>query len=110
MLCRTLERGLSSIYIVQEIRYLLRPGVSDEELIYEVTKDSAAEKERVAVRSKGKKTLRVNTVWEETKKELLNAVEILSSKLTAFQADVKDIKWVIHMAVGIDVAVVKRKE
>ena len=92
MLCRTLERGLSSIYIVQEIRYLLRPGVSDEELIFEVTKDSAAEKERVAIQSKGKKTLRVNTVWEETKKELLNAVEILSSKLTALQADVKDIK------------------
>ena len=104
MLCRTLERGLSSTYIVQEIRYLLRPGVSDEELIFEVTKDSAAEKERVAVQSKGKKTLRVNTVLEETKKELSNAVEILSSKLTALQADV------IHMTVGIDVAVVKRKE
>ena len=55
VLCRTLERGLSSIYVAQEIRHLLRTGVPDEELIFEVTKASAAEKERVAVQSKGKK-------------------------------------------------------
>ena len=61
MFCRTRERGLSSTYVVQEIRHLLRTGVSDEELILEVTKASAAEKERVSVKSKGKKTLRVNT-------------------------------------------------
>ena len=90
--CRTLERGLSSTYVIQEIRHLLRTGVSDEELIFEVTKASAAEKERVAVQSKGKKTLRVNTVQEETSKELLKAVETLSNKLTALQAEVKDMK------------------
>ena len=56
MFCRTLERGLSSTYVVQEIRHLLRTGVFDEELIFEVTKASAAEKERVAVQSKGKNT------------------------------------------------------
>ena len=66
--CRTLERGLSSTYFVQENRHLLRTGVSDEELIFEVTKASTAEKERVVVQSKGKKTLRVNTVQEETNK------------------------------------------
>ena len=53
--CRTLERGVSITYVVQEIRHLLRTGVSDEELIFEVTKASAAEKERVAVHCKGKK-------------------------------------------------------
>ena len=42
--CHTLERGLSSTYVVQEIRHLLRTGASDEELIFEVTKASAAEK------------------------------------------------------------------
>ena len=90
--CRTPERGLSSTYVVQEIRHLLRTGVSDEELIFEVTKASAAKKELVAVQSKGKKTLRVNTVQEETINELLKAVETLSIKLTALQAEFKDIK------------------
>ena len=71
MFFRTLERGPSSTYCVQEIRHLLRTGVSDEELIFEVTKASAAEKERVVVQSKWKKTLRVNTVQEETNKKLL---------------------------------------
>ena len=42
--CRTLERGLSGTYVVQEIRHLLNIGVSDEELIFEVTKASAAKK------------------------------------------------------------------
>ena len=52
---RTLERGHSRTYFVREIRQLLRTGVCDEELIFEVTKASAAEKERVVVQSKGKK-------------------------------------------------------
>ena len=43
--CLGLERGLSSMYVVQEIKQLLRTGVSDEELIFEVTKTSTAEKE-----------------------------------------------------------------
>ena len=53
MFCLTLERGLSCTYFVQEIRHLLRIGVSDEEFIFEVTKASAAEKERVTIESKG---------------------------------------------------------
>ena len=83
--CRTLETCLSSTYVVQEIRNLLRTGVSEEELIFEVTKASAAKKELVAVQSKGKKTLRVNTVQEETNNELLKVAETLSNKLTALQ-------------------------
>ena len=84
MFYRTLERGLSITYVVQKIRDLLRTGVSDEELIFEVTKASAAEKERVAVPSKGKKTLWANTAQEEkTNKDVLKAVETLSNKLTA---------------------------
>ena len=40
---------VSSMYIVQEIRHLLRAGVSDEELIFEVRKASVTEKECVAM-------------------------------------------------------------
>ena len=37
--CRTLERGFSSTYVVQEITHLLWTGVSDEELIFGVTNE-----------------------------------------------------------------------
>ena len=43
-LCRTLERYLNSTKDVQEIRHLLRTGVSDEELIFQGTKTSTAVK------------------------------------------------------------------
>ena len=76
--CRTLERVLSSAYVAQELKHLLRTGVSDEESIFEVTKASAAEKEHGVVQSKGEKTLHVNTVQEETNNELLKAAETLS--------------------------------
>ena len=49
MFYRTLQRGLSRTYVVEEIRHLLRTSVSDEELIFELTEATAAEKERVAV-------------------------------------------------------------
>ena len=55
MFCCTLEGGLSSTNVVQGIRHLPRTGVSDEELIHEVTKASAAKKEHVAVQSEGQK-------------------------------------------------------
>ena len=61
-------------------------------MIFEVTKPSAAEKERVAVQSNEKKTLWVNIVQEETNKYLSKAVETLSNKLAAFQAEVQDEK------------------
>ena len=53
--CCTLERGLSSTYVVQEIKHLLRTGVSVEELIFEIANASAAEKECIAVQSKERK-------------------------------------------------------
>ena len=59
-------------------------------MIFEVTKPSAAEKERVAVQSNEEKTLRVNIVQKETNKYLSKAVETLSNKLAAFQAEVHD--------------------
>lgn len=46
-------------------------------MIHEVTKAKAAEKEHVAVQSKGQKTLRVNAALEETNNKLLKAVETL---------------------------------
>ena len=58
MFCRTLESILSSTYVVQKIRHLLSTSVSNEELIFKVTKASAAEKERAAVQSKSKKHYR----------------------------------------------------
>ena len=47
--------------------------------MHEVSKASAAEKEHVAVQSKGQKTLRVNAALEETNNELLKAVETLTN-------------------------------
>ena len=43
---RTLERGLLSLYVVQEIKPLLKSSVSDEDLITAVSKAAASEKER----------------------------------------------------------------
>ena len=53
--CCTLEGGLSSTNVVQGIRHLPRTGVSDEELIHEVTKAKKKKKEHVAVQSEGQK-------------------------------------------------------
>ena len=70
--CRTLEGGLSRTYVVQENRHLLRAGVSDDELILE--KASAAEKERVAVQSKG--------TLEEQKQERIGQSCLINSNLS----------------------------
>ena len=43
---RTLERGLLSLYVVQEIKPLLKSSVSDKDLITAVSKAAASEKER----------------------------------------------------------------
>ena len=58
---RTLERGLLSSYVIQEIKSLIRNNASDEDLIAAVTKASATEKERNLVQGKhqNKKALRV---------------------------------------------------
>ena len=80
MFCRTLERGLSRTYVVQTIRHLLRTGVSDEELIFEVTKATTAEKERVAIQSKGKKNTTGKYCAGRNFSELLKVIETLSNK------------------------------
>ena len=91
--CRRLERGLSSTYVVQEIRHLLRTGVPDEELITEVTKASAAERERIAVQNKGKGSFKVNQVQQDdTTSKLLTAVESLTAQLAALKQEFGDLK------------------
>ena len=52
--CCTLEGGVSSTNVVQGIRHVPRTGVSDEELIHEVTKASAAKKNMLLYSLKGK--------------------------------------------------------
>ena len=53
---RTIERVLSSTYVVQEIRHLLRTCVSDEELIFEVKKLEQLKKNVLLYILKGKNT------------------------------------------------------
>ena len=52
---KTLEKGISSSYVVQEIKEGLRHSISDKDLIVAVTKASASEKERNAVQSNARK-------------------------------------------------------
>ena len=60
---RTLEQGLLSSYVIQEIKSLIRNNASDEDLIAAVTKTSATEKERNLVHGMHhKKALRVYEV------------------------------------------------
>ena len=54
---KTLEKGMSSLYVVQEIKEGLRHSISDEDLIAAVTKASASEKEHIAVPSKARKRI-----------------------------------------------------
>ena len=52
---RTLENGLSSSYVLQEIKLLLKSdAMTDEDLIAAVSKASSAEKERVSAQSRSK--------------------------------------------------------
>ena len=48
---KSLEKGISSSYVVQEIKEGLRHSISDKDLIAAVTKTSASEKECIAVQS-----------------------------------------------------------
>ena len=57
---RTLERGILSQYVLQEIRHFLKSSSTiDEELISAVTKASALEKERSTFQSRNKKQVKV---------------------------------------------------
>ena len=76
----TLERGLLSSYVIQEIKSLIRSNASDEDLIAAVTKASAAEKERNLVQGKHhKKVLRMyefsSTCNRSVQAEMSNKVD-----------------------------------
>ena len=102
---RTLERGLLSSYVVQEIKPLLRSNVSDEELIAAVTKASASEKERNTALSKIKRpptkvheidASKLNqqqiAVSSNQVSQILSAVESLTKQVSTLQSELNDVK------------------
>ena len=89
---KTLEKGISSSYIVQEIKECLRKGVSDETLIAAVTKPAASEKERIAVQSKARKKVFEVSAENDQFSKLLSAVESLTKQVSSLQTDVNIMK------------------
>ena len=99
---RTLERGLLSSYVVQEIKPLLRSSVSDEDLITAVSKAAASEKERNLALGK-KKQLKVYEVGsarpsnspgnsDNKVDKLVAAVELLTKQVSNMQSEINNIK------------------
>ena len=108
----TLERGLLSLYVIQEIKSLIKNDASDEDLIAAATKASATEKETNLVQGKHhKKTLRVyevsstcnrsNQVEMENKidnsgsgkvDKLLSAVDALPKEVNSLKSELREIK------------------
>ena len=99
---RTIERGVSHLFVVQEIKSLLRSeNVCDEVLLAAIVKASASEKERSMLQAAAqtpKKVVRVhetNSRQEEAKSKqhddsiskLVSAVDVLTSKLSSLQQD-----------------------
>ena len=108
---RTLERGLLSSYVIQEIKSLIRNNASDEDLIAAVTKFSATEKERNLVQGKhqNKKALRVYEVSSTCSRsgqvemdnkvdnsgkvdKLLSAVDALTKQVNSLKSELREIK------------------
>ena len=100
---RTLERGLISQYVVQEIRNLLKSScTTDEELISAVTNASAIEKERSTFQRKNKKQVKVFEVSsgsrsgfvseEGTITKLVSAVDKLTTKVSSLQPELNNLK------------------
>ena len=89
---RTLERGILSQYVLQEIRHFLKSSSTiDEELISAVTKASALEKERSTFQSRNKKQVKVSEVssgscFGSTITQLVSAVDKLTSKVSSLQS------------------------
>lgn len=92
---RSLENGISSSFIVQEVKHLLRKGTTDEELIIAVTKASALEKERQAVQCKSKKVKVCSVQPEESEvSKLLSAVGQLTTQINSMKTELAEIKKV----------------
>ena len=100
---RTLERGIISQYVVQEIRNLLKSScTTDEELISAVTNASAIEKERSTFQRKNKKQVKVFEVSsgsrsgfvseEGTITKLVSAVDKLTTKVSSLQPELNNLK------------------
>ena len=93
---RTIENGLSSSYVLQEIKPLLRQdAVSDEGLIAAVSKAHSAEKERASAQSRPKaKSVKVVKFEAEPQKsddrvdKLLSVVENLTQQVSGLQSQV----------------------
>lgn len=104
---KALERGLSSSYILQEIRETLRSSPSDQDIISIVCKASSAEKERMLIQSKAKKSSlrvletsannptpppKVSTESDDTLKKLVSAVESMNTQISSLQSQLTAVK------------------
>ena len=100
---RTLEQGILSQYVLQEIRHFLKSSSTiDEELLSAVTKASALEKERSTFQSRNKKQVKVFEVSsgsrsgsvseESTVTKLVSAVDKLTSKVSSLQSELNGLK------------------
>ena len=80
---KTLEKTISSSYVVQEIKEDLKDNISDEGLMVAVTKASASEKESIVVQSKARKKVFKGSVETDQMKKLFSAVEGLSKQVSS---------------------------
>ena len=85
LLFKALEKGITSTYILSEIKALLRKGVSDEDLIAVVTKASASEKEQIATKcqatNKANRVYQVIASEDSTVSNLFSAVGNLTKQV-----------------------------
>ena len=89
---KTVEKGISSSYVVQEIKESLRHRLFDEDFIVAATKASESENERIAAQSKArKKVFEVSAETDQTKK-WLSAVEGLSKQVSSLESELSDVK------------------
>ena len=80
---KTLEKAISSSYVVQEIKEDLRDNISDEHLMAAVTKASASEKESITVQGKARKKVFEVSAEIDQMKKLFSAVEGLIKQVSS---------------------------
>lgn len=94
----TLDKGITSTYILSEIRDLLRKGVSDEDLIEAITRAFPSEEERIAIQSKAKtkanKVYEVGVSKDSTGSRLLSTVKNLTNHVVIMQSELNEFKSV----------------